>query len=192
MDFIAVWFTGLINPFRSFDNLKGRPAPYWGFGAMTVRWVGTALTTGVLALLLDRQPSAPSYLTFLSAGQYRFARFAIGPAFGLGIWLLMSATAHIVIRLTGRHSSFDKLLNVIAWGMLIPMPIVWVWDWAMLVLDTFDLGTMAISHSLFQAWEAALQVVGLRRVLGLETGLAVAVAVAVNVIFVLLAMVFVR
>ncbi len=50
------------------------------------------------------------------------------PPFGFLIWVLMGAVSCLLVRLSRREGSFDSVLNVVGFGMLIPMPAVWVWD----------------------------------------------------------------
>ncbi len=50
------------------------------------------------------------------------------PIFGVTIWLLMSAFAHVALRLAGKSSDFDLVLNIVGMGMLIPMAVTWAWD----------------------------------------------------------------
>jgi hypothetical protein len=38
--------------------------------------------------------------------------------------------AHLIIRLSGRPSDLNLVLDVVGWGMLIAMPVIW------LVIDT--------------------------------------------------------
>lgn len=59
--FVRLWLGGLLHPGHSFDLLGGKPAPYWGVAAIAIRWLGSALTTGLLSWLLDRPAVAPSY-----------------------------------------------------------------------------------------------------------------------------------
>jgi hypothetical protein len=190
--FLRIWRDGWVHPGRAFTALKPLPAPAWGARAMVIRWLGTAVTTGLLSWLLGRRPIAPSYLTFMPPVTDRPAWILLSLAFGAGIWLLMSATAHVIFRLAGRPCDFDRVLNIVGLGMLIPMPAVWAWDWAMLGLDAFNAPVMGVSHALFQAWETGLEAVGFRRVLGVGSLPAVAVAIGINMLFILLAMIFVR
>jgi len=104
----------------------------------------------------------------------------------------MSAVVHVVLRLAAQKSDFDQVLNIVGMGMLIPMPVVWLWDWTMIVSNSFQMAVMAISHSVFQLWEAWIEAVGLRRILGLRALPAAGLALLVNVLFALLTMTFVE
>jgi hypothetical protein len=77
-------------------------------------------------------------------------------------------------------------------SMLIPMPLLWLWDWAMIGLERYTLVTMAPSHAVVQLWEAALGAIGFRRILRLSRVAAIALALVVNLVFVLLGSLFAR
>jgi hypothetical protein len=142
--------------------------------------------------LLGRLPFAPSRLTFLPMEHYYRAEILFLPLWGLGIWLLMASLAHVFIRLTRKGSNFDQILNVIGMGMLVPMPAVWLFDWTAIGFSFYPMMPMAVSHSVFQLWEVGIEATGLSKLLGLRLPVAVMVAIAINVVYVLLAMTFIR
>ena len=192
MTFLQVWFSGLINPSRAFDELKSKPAPIWGFWAVLIRFPVTSLTTTLALYLLGRMPFEPSRLTFLTMENYYAAEVFFLPVFGLAVWLLGSAIVHLVLRLAHQTSAFDQILNALGMGMLIPTPVVWIWDWTMIALNGYQVTVMAISHSFFALWGAILYTIGFKRVLGLGALFAVGLALAVAVVYILLAILFVR
>lgn len=192
MKFTQVWFVGLYDPQRSFEELKNKPAPFWGLQAVLIRFVVTSLTTTLALHLLGRVPFTPSRLTFLTMENYYFAEIFFLPVFGFSVWLLGSSIVHIVLRLAGRSVELDQVLNVIGMGMLIPMPAVLLWDWSMIALDLYRLPVMAISHSVFALWGVMLYSIGFRRVLGLPALLAGVLALAVTGAYISLAVIFVR
>ncbi len=164
----------------------------WGLWAVLIRFVGTSLTTILALYLLDRVPFVPSRLTFLRAENYYAAEIFFLPLFGLAMWLLGSALAHVVLRLAGKVSDFDQILNIVGLGMLIPMPVVWLWDWTTIALNWYQTTVMAISHSLFALWGVMLYSVGFKRILGLWTLLAIGLALIITGLYISLAMVFIR
>jgi hypothetical protein len=186
MDFLRVWLTGLLHPSTTMEALRTRPAPFWGLKAVTVRFVGTSLLVALPLSLLERTPFHPSYLVFIKDENYYLMLVFLFPVFGVFTWLLMSSCAHVGLRLFSRQSEFDLIANVIGISMLIPMPIVWVWDLTTIVTGAYALAPMAVSHTLFQTWETALGVLGLKRVIGLNTRTSVFVAIGVNLIYVLM------
>lgn len=192
MTFLRIWLLGLTKPSHLFDELRHKPAPMWGLWAVLIRFVVTSLTTTLALYLLGRLPFAPSRLTFLPMENYYRAEIFFLPLWGLGIWLLMASIAHVFIRLAGKGSNFDQILNVIGMGMLVPMPAVWLFDWTAIGFSFYTMMPMAISHSVFQLWEVGIEATGFNRLLGLRLPFAVMVAIAINVVYVLLAMTFIR
>jgi len=174
------------------EALRTRPAPFWGLKAVLVRFVGTSLLVALPLALLERTPFQPSYLVFIKDESYYLMLVFLFPVFGVFTWLLMSSCAHVGLRLLSRQTEFDRIANVIGISMLIPMPIVWVWDLTMVVTGAYALAPMAVSHTLFQIWETALGVLGLKRVIGLNTRTSVSVAIGVNLIYVLMGALFSR
>jgi hypothetical protein len=61
------------------------------------------------------------------------------PAFSVGAWLLMGATAHGLLRLSGYDADLRRVLDVVGMGMLMPMPPLWVADVLLIATDTYRL-----------------------------------------------------
>lgn len=192
MNFVQIWLLGLINPFRAFEALKSKPAPMWGFWAVLIRFVVTSLTTTLALYLLGRVPFTSSRLTFLTTENYYAAEILFFPIYGLAIWLLMSGIVYIVLSLTRKASDFDQILNIVGLGMLIPMPVVWLWDWTMIALNWYQMTVMAVSHSIFALWGVILYSVGFKRILGLRILLAIGLSLAITVVYISLTMIFIR
>lgn len=174
------------------ETLRTRPAPFWGLTAVLVRFVGTSLLVALPLALLGRTPFTPPYLSFIQEEDYYRVLVFLLPVFGVFTWLLMSAFAQLVLRLSSHDTDFDRIANVAGISMLIPMPVVWAWDLTMILTGGYGLVVMAISHSIFQIWETVLGIIGLKRVVGLGTRASVLVAVAINLIYVLMGALFSR
>lgn len=192
MNFVQVWLSGLVHPIRSFDELKGKPAPQWGLLAVLVRFILTALLVTLPLFLLGREPFTSSSLMFLATSNYFMAEVFFLPIFGLTIWLLMSSFAHVVLRIAGKGSDFDQVLNIVGMGMLIPIPVVWAWDVTMIALNLYQLPVMAVSHALFQLWETSIEAVGFVRLLKLRIMPAMVIALIINAAYIAMAMIFIR
>ena len=186
MDFLNLWFTGLLHPSRAMETLRTRPAPFWGLQAVLLRFVGTSLLVSLPLALLGRVPFEPSYIEFIQEKHYYTVLVFMFPVFGIIAWLLMSSFAHLILRLSSHHTDFDQIANVAGMSMLIPMPIVWVWDLTMIMTGAYGLVTMGISHTIIQIWETIIGTIGLKRVVGLRTRTAILVAIAINLIYVLM------
>jgi hypothetical protein len=161
-----VWLLGITNPSVAFDELRKKPAPAWGLWAILIRFVITSLTSILALYLLDRRPFINSYLTFLSEENYYAAEIFFLPLFGVGGWILGSGVVHVILRLAGKDSQFDWILNVVGWGLLIVMPVVWLLDWTSIALDIYGVGLIPLLHALVSVWEVALFGVGLSKMEG--------------------------
>jgi len=192
VNFLHQWFLGIIKPTRMIDELRSKPAPFWGLWAVLIRFIITSLTTTLALYLLKRLPFSQSNLTFLSIEDYYLAEIFFLPLWGLGIWILMSSIAHLALRITHKQSNFDIILNIIGMGMLIPMPLLWLFDWIIIGLNLFTIIIAAVSHTIFQIWEASIQAIGFRKIFGLSTLGAVVLAIIINAIYILLAIIFIR
>jgi len=193
MRFIGIWFQGLYNPSRAFKRLQPKPAPSWGMWAILVRFVITSLTSILALRLLNRTPFHPSYLTFLAADQYYTAEIFFLPIFGLAGWLLSSALVHLILRGMEKESDFDWILNVVGFGLLIPMPVTWLVDWTAIALNVYGGGMTPLIHALISVWEIALIGVGLAKMEEARSWIYILLAVLVKVgVYIPLAAVFIR
>jgi hypothetical protein len=188
-----LWLLAVLKPFYLMEWLsKNKQTLNLGFLSVLLRFIVTTLTTGLLLFLLNRVPFAPSNLTFLATQNYYKAEMIFLPLWGIGIWLLMGSVAYLIIGLLGNRLQFDDILNIIDLGMLAPMPLLWIWDWTLIALNLHQAVIQAIAHSVAQSWEICVEAVGFKRVLGIRQGIAVAVAVIINFIYIGLAIILIR
>jgi Yip1 domain len=134
--------------------------------------------------LLSRGPFIPAKLPVRPEHHYR-AQIAFLPVVGMGQWLLMGATAHGLLRLTGQRSDLSRVLDVIGVGMLIPVPPLWLCDVALIAADRFRLPELAVVNPTVQLWETALFGIGLRTALGVPWRRAMPAGLAASVVYVL-------
>ena len=104
----------------------------------------------------------------------------------------MSGFAHVLLRVAGKGSDMDRILNIVGLGMLIPMPVLWACDIAMIALNIFALPWSALSHATVQVWEASLEALGFRRLLRLRLLPAIGIALVINALYIGLAIIFAR
>ena len=192
-EFLRVWFAAIARPGRAFDTLEEKPAPGWGLASILVRFVGTALTSILALRLLDSRPFVPSYLTFLDDSNYYRAEVFFLPVFGISAWLLSSALVHLILRISGRESRFDGILNVVGFSLLVVMPVVWLLDWSGIALGFYGAAFTIPIHTGISIWEVALMAIGFRRLgnLGWPAALALGLLVKAGVC-IPLAAIFVR
>jgi len=128
-----------------------------------VRFVGTALTSILALRLLNFTPFVPSYLTFLADSEYYRAEVFFLPVFGLVAWLLSSALVHLILRVWGRDSDIDWIMNVVGFSLLVVMPLVWLLDWAGIAFGFYGASFTIPIHAGVSIWEVVLMAIGFRR-----------------------------
>jgi hypothetical protein len=128
----------------------------------------------------------------LPTERYYLAEMFFLPLWGLAIWILMGSFVYLSLRFINSKSDYDKILNIIGIGMLVPMPFLWIWDWTAITLNIYTVINQAITHSIAQSWEATIQAVCYAKVLRIRLPIAIALAVLTNALYIVLAMHFIR
>ena len=192
MEIFRLWIDGIARPFNMAAKLGDKTTPNVGLIAVVIRFTITSLTTLLALYLLSRVPFAPSELVILPTEKYYFAEMFFLPLWGLGIWILMSSLAYLVLRFTNASNDFDKILNIVGIGMLVPMPFLWLWDWTAIVLNIYTVTNQAFTHSLAQTWEAAIQAICFVKIIKIHPVLAILLAVLLNALYIGLAMHLIR
>ena len=163
MEFLRVWFTGIIRPNTAFRILEEKPAPAWGLISILARFIGTSLTSILALRLLNFKPFIPSSLTFLTDSKYYQAEIFFLPIFGIGAWLLSSALVHLILRLSGRENHIDWIMNVIGFSLLVVMPVVWLLAWAGIAFGFYGAAFAIPIHGGISLWEVTLMGIGFKR-----------------------------
>lgn len=128
MSFIRLWCTGYYNPVKMIEELRSKPAPRWGFYGQLLRALLDSLLLYLPVALMGRIPPAPSNISFLPTGQYYWHLIWIAPIVLGAEWLLWSAFTHVVLRLAGRRSDFDQILNIVGMATIVVGAFILVWD----------------------------------------------------------------
>jgi hypothetical protein len=180
--FLQVWAAGYRHPAQLIDALRTKPAPHWGLYAQLVRALLDALLLYLPLALIGRQPSTPSYLTFVPTERYFSASLLLAPVFLLALWLLMGATLHVILRLGGWPSDVDQILNITGMAGLVVGAVLVVWDWLWVLAGWQNVVWLGISHLILALYAIAITALGFVRILGLPGWL----AVLLNVLYMLL------
>jgi hypothetical protein len=192
MGFFRIWFTGYYNPSRAIDELKEKPAPHWGVYAQCLRALLDSLLLYLPLALMGRQPSTPSYLTFLPTETYYAWSVLFVPFLLVGQWLLLSAVLHVILRLIGRPSDIDQILNITGTAGLVVGAFLVAWDWVWILMGWHNDVLLGISHLVLVIWAITITTIGFKRILGLPVWL----GILLNAIWVLLgeplALIFMR
>lgn len=191
-EFFRTWVLGFVSPSRFVESLRGKPAPGWGIAAQSLRAVLDGLLLYLPLVLLGRRPSFPSWFTILPTEQYYAGAILLAPIFLICQWLLLSAMVHVVLRLLGRRSDIDQILNLTGMIALVIGAFLLAWDWIFIALNLGGAILLGISHLVVDLWAVALTVTGFKRLLNISVPLALALTLLWLAVGVPLAMVFMR
>lgn len=147
------------------EALRGRPAPHWGLYAQGLRALLDALLLYLPLALLGRQPSMPSYFTFLPDARYYAALAVLSPFVLLMQWLFLTALVHLILRLLGRAGGIDTIMNITGIAALVMGALLVAWDWVWIAMGWHNANLLGISHLLLDLWGVAIIVIGLWRLL---------------------------
>lgn len=188
---------GLVRPGVAMRALPDGGGPKVGLAAVLARFAVQDLAQTLPLALLGRRPFMPAKVPIRPEHHYR-AQLVFLPLFGMGAWLVMSGTAYGLLRLTGTRSDVRRVIDVrrvmdvIGLGMLIPMPVLWLSDAALIAADRFGMPELAFVNVPVQLWETALFGLGLRTALGLPWRHAALAGSAASTVYVLAASRLVR
>ncbi|MFX1355254.1 MAG: hypothetical protein ACFFGP_14970 [Promethearchaeota archaeon] len=171
MSFVRVWFAGYYNPARMIEALRSKPAPRWGFYAQLLRAAMDSLLLYLPVAIMGRVPPTPSNLSFIPTERYYWHLIWLSPLVLGAEWLLGSAFTHVALRLTGRHSDFDQILNIMGFAALVVGASLIVWDWVWFSLGGVDQYFLGTSHLVIDLWGVVIGAIGLKRMLGVPTWL---------------------
>ena len=192
MNFFRIWLTGYSSPVKLIDQLKTKPAPQWGIFAQLLRGILDSLLIYLPVSLMGRVPPTPSFLSFVPAERYYFALILLAPVVLIVILLMQSVVIHVILRLTGRHSDIDQIINISGMTALVVGAVLIPWDWAMFALGMADQYFLGISHIIISLWAIVIIVVGLRRILSVPLWLSIILSVTIFPVALPFAMMFMR
>jgi hypothetical protein len=192
MDFLRAWFTGYFSPVQLIEQLRSKPAPQWGIFAQFLRGILDSLLVFLPVSLMGRVPPTPSFLSFVPTERYYSALIWMAPFVLLAEMLMGAAVVHVLLRLMGRHSDIDQILNISGISALIVGAVLIPWDWTWFALGAADQYFLGISHLVISIWAIAIMVVGLRRILSVPLWLGIALSIIVIPFQLPFAMMFMR
>ena len=191
-DFVKVWLTGYVNPTKLIDRLAQRPAPHWGFYAQAVRALMDSLLLYLPLFLRGRAPPTPSYVSFIPTDTYYGTLVWLAPVVLLAQWLLGGSEMHVALRLGGRSSDLDQILNITGMATLVVGAFLVVWDWVWILSGGMNQYWLGYSHLLIDVWGVVIIVVGLKKLFDVPTWLGVAVYILALLFVFPLAVLFMR
>ena len=192
MSFIRLWLTGYVNPVKLVDELRLKPAPHWGLLAQLVRAFMDSFLLYLPLSLMGRVPPKPSNLFFIPTEHYYSALIWLSPIVLIAELMMVAAFIHIVLRLTGRHSDFDQIVNISGMAALVVGAFLVPWDWAWFTIGGVDQNFLGISHLVVDLWAVLISVLGLKRTLGAPVWLATLLSILALPVNLPLAIMFMR
>jgi hypothetical protein len=176
MSFMRLWLLGYLRPIKMVKELQMKPAPHWGLLAQLVRSLLDALLLYLPLSLMGQIPPTPSHLSLFPTERYYGTLVWLAPLVLMSVLLMQAAVMHIVIRLLGRKSDFDQVINITGMAALVVGSALLVWDWLWFAIGGIDQYLLGYSHILLSLWAAAITVIGLKRNLGVPICLGVPLA----------------
>ncbi len=174
------------------DGLLKRRAPHCGFVAQLLR---AALDSALLYLplfLLGRVPPTPSYVSFLGTERYYLTLVWLSPLVLTSVWLFGGAFIHFVLRLSGRRSDVDQILNVTGMAALVVGSVLLVWDWIWIAVGGVDQIFLGITHLMIDVWAVVIIVTGMKKLFGTPNWLAILLAIGSILVSLPIAIMFMR
>lgn len=169
MNLFQLWWTAMVHPARAFEEVGRKPSPMWACWVLVIFNLLISLTTNLARFLSSGELLLPSWLTFLPDDRYLFAQLFFIPVLRMLLWVMSSGIVHVILRLSGRKSDFDLILQIGGVIYLVVMPYTLAVDWASLALGVFGFGLIVFIHGTVDlVWSFALTVIGLHVLLRLE------------------------
>lgn len=163
--FLSTWLTGYVNPAKFIDRLADRPAPQWGLYGQTLRALMDSLLLYLPLSLMGRIPPTPSYVSFIATETYYGTLIWLAPIVFTAQWLVGGSVMHVALRLSGRSSNIDQILNVTGMGTLVVGAFLVVWDWVWILAGGLNQYWLGCSHLLIDLWGVVIITVGLKKLL---------------------------
>ena len=171
MDFVRVWLTGYYSPARSMEELRSGPAPRWGFYGQLLRAAMDALLLYLPLAIMGLVPPTSSYVSALPTEQYYLHLVWLAPLVLAAEWVLGSGFVHLVLRLSGRPSDFDQLLNIGGMVALIVGTFILLWDWVWFSVGGVDQYFLGFTHLAISMWAVVIGAIGMKKILGVPSWL---------------------
>ncbi len=105
------------------------------------------------------------FLSFIPTERYYQALIWLAPFVLLAELLMGSVLIHVLLRLMGRDSDIDQIINIGGMSALVVGAFLIPWDWAWFALGVADQYFLGISHLVISIWAVVIMVVGLRKIL---------------------------
>jgi hypothetical protein len=192
MYFLRTWLSGYYNPIQFIEQLKSTPAPHWGIYASLLRGILDSIFLYLPVSLMGRVPPTPSYLSFLPTEKYYASLVWLGPFVLLAEILVAAVVVHVLLRLLGRQSDIDQIINIIGFSGLVVGAILIPWDWAWYAAGMANQYFLGISHLIIDLWTLVIMTIGFRKILSVSLWLSIVLSIITILASLPLAIMFMR
>ncbi len=194
MSFTQIWLNFYLHPRKAMDALAQLQTPLYGALYAFIRGLLLALFMYLPFYLLKFEPITPAYLKIFDTPDYFLYAVFIWPIFGLLSWVYLSGVDYVILRLLRYPANFDQILNL---GGLLNLAIgvvIILFDWLMVAINfhTNEI-FLGIAHVLIaDPWSIALTAIFYKKYFGVSVWLSILLGILVRILYMPLAMVFIR
>jgi hypothetical protein len=168
-EFIEAWLNGYLHPAKTFESLRSRSSPLWGFLGVLICWIARDLLIIIPQFLMGHEPITESWLTILTTERYYSVWVFFVPVFGMVKWLLAGSLIYLLLRLAKGVKDFDTILNYTGFIALIITPLGIVMDWIIVLVGQRSLLILAITHTgVLVVWSICLSLYALKKLFDLK------------------------
>jgi hypothetical protein len=175
--FLKIVGLGYWNPARFAGAVRDLPGPGWGLLAVLIRAAMDSLFTYLPPALLGWQPWPAPTISLLKPETYFWFLVWFTPLYMLLLWVYLAGVTHVVLRLTGRRTDMDFVLNIGGFVQLVVGAVLVAWDWSCYGLGLRSPIALGITHWILAQWGTVLIVVAYRKFLDLSVGYTLALYV---------------
>ena len=165
--FLRVVLLGYWNPARFAEAVRDVRTPAWGLLAVLIRAAMDSLFTYLPPALMGWRPWPSPTITLLHAETYYWSLIWFTPLYMVALWVYLAGVTHVALRLTGRRTDMDFILNVGGFAQLIVGAVLVAWDWGCYALGMRSPVALGITHWILAQWTTVLIVVAYRKFLDL-------------------------
>jgi hypothetical protein len=184
MKLFSTWFYGYFKINKTIENLKTQNSPLLGLVSSFVRAVLNSLILFLPIYLTNHIPAMPPYITFIDKEHYFLFLTIIIPFLFIFQWLFLSGVIYLILRLSGKKTNFDHILNIFGIVSLIVGSFLIIWDWIWVLLNSDNYILLGISHLIIDIWAIILTTKCLNRIMGIKIGF----GIILNIIWIILSL----
>jgi hypothetical protein len=189
-----ILFLTYLHPRQAMDALAELKTPHYGALYAFMRGLLLALLFYLPFYLLKFKPISPAFLQVFDTPDYFLYAALMWPLFGVLSWLYVSAASYLILRLLNYRVDFDRLLNL---GGLLTLAIgivIILFDWLMVAAGLHTSANfMGIAHLVIaDPWSITLTSIFYKKYFGVPAWLSVLLGILTRLLYMPMALVFIR